>query len=409
MLAPPSDAAGFGLSVAAIGDVNGDGFCDLAVGAPAALRDVGQVFIYHGSLGGLRSEPDAVLNGADPAMSQFGSVISGGGDVNGDGFADLIVGAPQAMVLGRAYVYYGSARGLSPTPSTLSPSDTGMAGFGVSIADVGDLDGDGFSDVVVGANLVDGWAGAAYVFCGVAGGPPPLPTARMTRPEGGQFGSAAAGAGDVDADGLPDFALSAPGFFEARGRAYLYPGNRARRWIDPAVVLEGVSGRLADFGTALASAGDVDGDGDDDLLVSAPRRGDEVGSVYLFAGEQDGAVGDARAGLRRGRRGRVLRELAHWRARPRPRRLQRRGVRGRAAHVVPRAGDGVPRERRGPGLADGAARSGPAARASGSRSRGSTRRGPSVASFSRARRCSGLICSARRYCAIAASTCPECS
>nr|MBK7068493.1 FG-GAP repeat protein [Deltaproteobacteria bacterium] len=288
MLAPPSDAAGFGLSVAAIGDVNGDGFCDLAVGAPAALRDVGQVFIYHGSLGGLRSEPDAVLNGADPAMSQFGSVISGGGDVNGDGFADLIVGAPQAMVLGRAYVYYGSARGLSPTPSTLSPSDTGMAGFGVSIADVGDLDGDGFSDVVVGANLVDGWAGAAYVFCGAAGGPPPLPTARMTRPEGGQFGSAAAGAGDVDADGLPDFALSAPGFFEARGRAYLYPGNRARRWIDPAVVLEGAGGRLADFGTALASAGDVDGDGDDDLLVSAPRRGDEVGSVYLFAGSRMG-------------------------------------------------------------------------------------------------------------------------
>ncbi len=292
-LTPPPGAAGFGLSVAAIGDVNGDGFCDLAVGAPSALRDVGRVFIYHGSSGGLRGEPDVTLDDPEPATSQFGAAVSSGGDVNGDGFADLVVGAPQAMVRGRAYVYYGSGRGLSPTPSTLAPSDAGLARFGVALAGAGDLDGDGFSDVVVGAEATADFAGGAYIFCGAASGPSPSPTARLTRFEGGSYGSALAGAGDLDADGLPDLVVGAPAFFEARGRVHVYPGARARGWSDPAVVIEGVAGRLADFGGALAAAGDVDGDGDDDLLIGAPRRGDEAGAVYLFAGGAGGPAGSA--------------------------------------------------------------------------------------------------------------------
>jgi hypothetical protein len=170
--------ATFGISVATAGDVNGDGFSDVIVGAylyDNGQTNEGQAFVYHGSAVGL-STTAAWTGESNQADALFGISVATAGDVNGDGFSDVIVGAwafdnPHTDE-GRAFVYHGSAAGLSITLAWTSESDQAFALFGISVATAGDVNGDGFSDAIVGAHRFDNGEldeGRAFVYYGNGG------------------------------------------------------------------------------------------------------------------------------------------------------------------------------------------------------------------------------------------------
>jgi FG-GAP-like repeat/FG-GAP repeat len=290
VLRSPPEARSFGASVASAGDVNGDGYADLIVGAPSsvdgAVMNVGSAYLYLG--GGPKTGklvlPPTPLN-LPPGVgvaSYFGTSVASAGDVNCDGYADVIIGAPGVESgNGAAYVYLGGASGFASTKASMLPAiAAGSSGFGTSVAGIGDEDGDGCGDVVVGAPL-DG-TGSAYVYLGgvaFSGTPIPLPTggADGGLPVGSLFGSAVAGVGDVNGDGYADLIVGAKTAQDGVGAALLYLGNKLSA---APTVLTGSGG---DFGAAVAGAGDVNGDGYADFLVGQPG-GAGNGTTYLYFG-----------------------------------------------------------------------------------------------------------------------------
>jgi hypothetical protein len=303
------DGAGalFGLSVASVGDVNGDGYADVIVGAYGAKGAAGRAYLYLGSPGGLATTPH-LLDGPDGPSASFGIAVASAGDVNGDGYADVIVGADNAKDAagnahaGRAYLYLGGPGGLATTPQLLDGRDGGDARFGSSIASAGDVNGDGYADVVVGARLAkdaagNSEAGRAYLYLGGPAGLATTPQLLDGR-DGADalFGSSIASAGDVNGDGYADVIVDA---FDARdaagnaeaGRAYLYLGGPGGLTTTPQL-LDGRDGAHAYFGS-VASAGDVNGDGYADVIVGAVGANDAAGHpfagrAYLYLGGSGG-------------------------------------------------------------------------------------------------------------------------
>jgi hypothetical protein len=199
------DADGyFGLPVASADDVNGDGYADLIVSAGSAVGVTGRAYVYLGAVSGTVTTPSTILSGMDGFGGHFGSCAASAGDVNGDGYADLAIGASQASSLtGRSYVYLGNASGIATTPSTTLMGPDGASGFfGQSIASAGDVNGDGFADLVVSAKGVSSGTGRAYVYVGSASGIATTPSTALAGPDGvsGSFGASVASAGDANGD-----------------------------------------------------------------------------------------------------------------------------------------------------------------------------------------------------------------
>jgi hypothetical protein len=242
----------FGFQVAGGGDVNGDGYDDLVVGArgfdtsvdPPAGVNSGRMYLFFGGpwvIGVGAEQADVIRTGAS-AGDEFGTAVAGVGDTDGDGFADLLVGAPLrdlgGIDSGSVSRYLGRSTGVS-APIEIN----GIAGndnFGAVLSPLGDVNGDGFSDFVVGAYLAGpDDNGAASYFIG--------PTATklgtivgqtdLSEPgdplDGDWFGSAVVGPGDVDGDGFDDSVvggyrhdacLNNPLFCDDAGRAYVIIG-----------------------------------------------------------------------------------------------------------------------------------------------------------------------------------------
>jgi len=273
----------------AIGDFDGDGLADLAVAAPGEDDFTGKVYIYRGGARGLQAEPARVLVGEAGAGSWFGVALAPAGDVNGDGFADLVAGAP-GVAGGRAYLYLGGVNGLPERASTSYFGDTAQAGrFGEAVAGVGDVNGDRFGDLVVGAPRGAALAGLASVFAGAAERLSPVPVVTLTGSPGRveQLATHVAGVGDLNGDGFADVVLAAPLADAGRGALHVHRGARSGLSAAPSAVIsntDGSDGDGAQLGFSLAAAGDVDGDGLADFVAGENRFRFWTGRLHFFRG-----------------------------------------------------------------------------------------------------------------------------
>jgi len=301
-------SASFGWSVGTAGDVNGDNYSDVIIGAPYydnGQTDEGRAYVYHGSASGLSATPNWTAE-SNQDFAHFGYSVSTAGDINDDGYQDVIVGARLysngQVAEGGAFVYHGSASGLSITPNWTAESDQDHAHFGTSLGTAGDINGDGYSDVIVGVPDYDNDQtdeGQARVYMGSASG---LSASPGWTAEGNQddayFGWSVGTAGDVNGDSFSDVIVGAP-FYDVvsvyywpyyyeieetdAGQAFVYYGSASGPSSTPDWTNDYHESE-AHFGFCVSTAGDVDGNGCDEVIVGAPDRDgeqqDEGGCLY---------------------------------------------------------------------------------------------------------------------------------
>ena len=335
-----------GARVAGIGDVNGDGYSDVGLGAfiyddETLNSDVGAVFVFTGSAAGINTAANEIIYG-DQGSTGYGGV-SGAGDIDGDGYADIIIGASgynlidqngNAMLsAGIALVHMGKADG--PDIGNMAEA-LGTAGYylGYSMADAGDVNGDGYADVIAGTYLYDpsdggtgtiNNAGAAFLFLGTASGlDTASPVGIMGDHKDSLFGYSVSGAGDVNGDGCDDIVIGAPWYHMVddtyapllddlgdpitypdgstmynNGAAFIYHGCANASGPDtttPSTTILSKQGNNQ-FGRPVASAGDVNGDGYDDVVIVSPYYShldvdgwqiDNMGAAILYLGSASG-------------------------------------------------------------------------------------------------------------------------
>lgn len=334
----PAGPSCAGVSVSAAGDVNHDGTDDVIVGAPGADPDFvtsepdvtasGSAYVIFGStstpqspiaLGALSSTQGLTINGVEIG-DLAGESVAGAGDVNDDGIADFIIGAsglsPHGERSGAAYVLFGSASlpasidldQVTSAQGIQLVGDTAWSLAGRDVAAAGDINHDGIDDVIIGASTASpnglNLAGSAYVLFGTGSPPALVELGSLAASQGFQLngsseesmaGEAVASAGDINDDGVDDLIIGAPMRNEFRGTAHVVYGGTQQP--NTPISLESMttdqglsiaaSGGQVGLGWSAAGAGDVNGDGADDLMVAAPM-GIESGFVYLRFGTSTG-------------------------------------------------------------------------------------------------------------------------
>jgi Ca2+-binding RTX toxin-like protein len=340
-----------GYSVSGAGDINGDGFDDIIIGANLADPTgtfSGQSYLIFGRASGFSSSLDLFalngsngfkINGIAPG-DRSGTSVSQAGDVNSDGIDDLIIGArsasPNGTSSGQSYVVFGRKNGFSSDfeLATLNGSNgfiiNGEAegdNSGVSVSDAGDINGDGIDDLIVGAstgpigpapfNPNNSSSGKSYVIFGKRGGfSSSIELSTLNGSNGFKIngtspddrsGYAVSSAGDINGDGLDDLLIgsyfASPNGISYAGQSYVVFGSR--NGFDADLDLSALKGSngfkingIAEFdvsGSALSSAGDVNGDGLDDLLIGAPYaspNGFKSGQSYVVFGSRKGFSAD---------------------------------------------------------------------------------------------------------------------
>ncbi|EDX84665.1 FG-GAP repeat domain protein [Synechococcus sp. PCC 7335] len=322
------------------GDINGDGFDDIILGADAAdPMQEGKSYVVFGSntgfaaldLSSLDGSNGFVINGVD-AYDFFGSSVSGAGDINGDGIDDIIIGAYEAGYsgyIGESYVVFGRDTGFGATIEVSSLNDsTGFKlegyenydRFGRSVSGAGDINGDGIDDIIIGApnaNPNGNNSGRSYVVFGssdvgfgsdlnFSGLSVSLDGSNGFKLDGidenDRSGHSVSNAGDVNGDGIDDIiigAYSADSNGNSSGESYVVFGRAAGFASSLSFSsLDGSNGFKLNgidvgdsSGRSVSGAGDINGDGIDDIIIGAPSanpNGNDSGESYVVFGSSTG-------------------------------------------------------------------------------------------------------------------------
>ncbi len=250
-------------------DADGDGYSDLFVGASGAES----AYLFRGSATGLELTPSGQTV-VDDTSDEVGAAVAIG-DLDGDGNAEMIVGAPGGE--GRVYVFEGASGDLMLTHQLSPPMADGAAGFGAALA-IADIDGDGRRDLVIGAPR--GTEGAAYVVHWTGDGPGDPVRLSPSAAPAPELGGSVQNLGDVDGDGIDDvFVVAAGG---ATPEAHLFLGSSDSVPSESALVLSSGAGRSEDgYAASAARVGDLDGDGAAEIAVGADMMG-EGGAILLY-------------------------------------------------------------------------------------------------------------------------------
>lgn len=281
---PPAYVASMagGSLISSAGDVNGDGYADLAVGFPTGGS---QVWVYYGGPA-FDLSAHQVLGRADNIY--FGTSVSAAGDVNGDGYADLVIGSNGTeFPAGVVFVYFGGPRGLPSMPSQTLPNPRGPTAspddhFADTVAGAGDVNGDGAGDIIVASR----GGRRAYVYTGGTGGLQTPPTELLAPAEATAFADRVSAAGDVNGDGYGDFVVLGSGSGTMPGYLWIYHGGPAAVAATPTNTL-GSMFPTDHYGGSVAAVGDHDGDGFDDVCVTESGEFNS-GRVYRYRGSSVG-------------------------------------------------------------------------------------------------------------------------
>ncbi len=310
---------GCGGSVSGAGDVNGDGIDDILIGAPGANNVAGQSYIVFGSkeawpeaidLADLNGSNGFSINGIKPGDAS-GFSVSGAGDVNGDGIDDILIGAPRVRAPGgqkQSYVVFGSKQAW-PSASFNLIDLNGNNGFaindndpnsliGFSISRAEDVNADGIDDIIIGAPGSNNQTG--YVIFGSKASWPSAINLQYINGNNGfaiiginpldGCGGSVSGVSDVNGDGIADVLIGANGANNARGQSYVVFGNKGPWPVNISLyLLNGTNGfaingiNPQDFSSqSVSGAGDINGDGIDDILIGAPG----AGQSYVIFGQR---------------------------------------------------------------------------------------------------------------------------
>jgi len=288
-----NENSNFGVCVNGAGDLNADGFDDIIIGSGISSSNDKKCKIYFGG-----SNPDTiadkVIYGGASNSQHFSFRVSGAGDVNNDGFDDVVIGDyGYNNNSGEAYIYFGGAEmdtvcDIVLSPNVVSPVYGGA--FGSPVEQAGDINNDGFDDVIIGSPWENGSTGAAYIFFGGEGmdtNAIKIEGRMIEQIHAGNFGYSVSGARDVNNDGFDDVVIGTS--FNAsfhRGMTYVYYGSAEMDTV-PDIIISAENTDTYNFGFAVSDVGDVNNDEFNDIAISAIGTGNTPGYTFVFYGGTD--------------------------------------------------------------------------------------------------------------------------